>query len=68
MMIGKGYSVKGAIMEMNMVAEGFNGSAGIFHLNKKFEVEMPIADAVYRILHERMSPVIEMRLLTEELA
>ena len=68
MMIGKGYSVKGAIMEMNMVAEGFNGSNGIFHLNKKFEVEMPIADAVYRILHERMSPVIEMRLLTEELA
>ena len=67
-MIGKGYSVKGAIMEMNMVAEGFNGSNGIFHLNKKFEVEMPIADAVYRILHERMSPVIEMRLLTEELA
>ena len=68
MMIGKGYSVKGAIMEMNMVAEGFNGSNGIFNLNQKFEVEMPIADAVYRILHERMSPVIEMRLLTEELA
>ncbi|MFZ8836003.1 MAG: NAD(P)H-dependent glycerol-3-phosphate dehydrogenase [Flavobacteriales bacterium] len=67
LMIGKGYSVKGAIMEMNMVAEGFNGSTGIFHLNQKFEVEMPIADSVYRILHERMSPVIEMRLLTEQL-
>jgi glycerol-3-phosphate dehydrogenase (NAD(P)+) len=68
MMIGKGYSVKGAIMEMNMVAEGFNGSNGTFHLNQKFTVDMPIADSVYRILHERMSPVIEMRLLTEQLA
>ncbi|MFZ9055371.1 MAG: NAD(P)H-dependent glycerol-3-phosphate dehydrogenase [Flavobacteriales bacterium] len=68
MMIGKGYSVKGAIMEMNMVAEGFNGSNGIHHLNQKFGVDMPIADSVYRILHERMSPVIEMRLLTEQLA
>jgi len=53
---------------MNMVAEGFNGSNGIHHLNQKFGVDMPIADSVYRILHERMSPVIEMRLLTEQLA
>jgi len=67
MMIGKGYSVKGAMMEMNMVAEGFNGSKGTFHLNQEFKVDMPIADSVYRILHERMSPVIEMRLLTEQL-
>jgi glycerol-3-phosphate dehydrogenase (NAD(P)+) len=68
MMIGKGYSVKGAMMEMNMVAEGFNGSKGIHRMNEKFEVETPIADSVHRILHERMSPVIEMRLLTEQLA
>lgn len=69
MMIGKGYSVKGAIMEMNMVAEGFNGSRGIQIMNQeKYQVRTPIADAVYRILHERMSPVIEMRLLTEELS
>jgi glycerol-3-phosphate dehydrogenase (NAD(P)+) len=68
MMIGKGYSVKGAMMEMNMVAEGFNGSKGINRMNEKFVVDTPIADSVHRILHERMSPVIEMRLLTEELA
>ena len=68
MMIGKGYSVKGAIMEMDMVAEGFNGSRGIYQMNQRFQVQLPIADAVYRILHERMSPVIEMRLLTEELS
>ena len=46
-----------------MVAEGFNGSNGIFHLNKKFEVNAHCGK-LYRILHERMSPVIEMRLLT----
>lgn len=68
MMIGKGYSVKGAIMEMSMVAEGYNGSEGIYSMNKRFQVQLPIADAVYRILHERMSPVIEMRLLIEELS
>lgn len=67
LMIGKGYSVKGAVMEMSMVAEGYNGSEGIFHMNKRFQVHLPIANAVYRILHERMSPVIEMRLLVEEL-
>ncbi|MGB1076184.1 MAG: NAD(P)H-dependent glycerol-3-phosphate dehydrogenase [Flavobacteriales bacterium] len=67
-MIGKGYSVKGAIIEMDMVAEGFNGSQGIHEMNKKFQVRLPIADAVYRILHEKMSPVIEMRLLVEELS
>lgn len=68
MMIGKGYSVKGAIMEMSMVAEGYNGAEGIFEMNKRFKAQLPIADAVYRILHERMSPVIEMRLLIEELS
>jgi glycerol-3-phosphate dehydrogenase (NAD(P)+) len=68
MMIGKGYSVKGAMMEMNMVAEGFNGSQGIHRMKEQFSVETPIADSVHRILHERMSPVIEMRLLTEQLA
>jgi glycerol-3-phosphate dehydrogenase (NAD(P)+) len=67
-MIGKGYSVKGAIMEMEMVAEGFNGALGIHEMNKRFLAEIPIAEAVYRILHERMAPAIEIRLLVDELA
>ena len=67
-MIGKGYSVKGAIMEMDMVAEGYNGAQGIYLMNKRFQVHLPIADAVYRILHEKMSPVIEMRLLADQLS
>jgi glycerol-3-phosphate dehydrogenase (NAD(P)+) len=51
-----------------MVAEGFNGSKGIHRMNEQFSVDISIADSVHRILHERMSPVIEMRLLTEQLA
>ncbi|MFT4682918.1 MAG: glycerol-3-phosphate dehydrogenase (NAD(P)+) [Flavobacteriales bacterium] len=66
-MVGKGYSVKGAMMEMNMVAEGYYAAKGIHEMNKKFHVEMPIADAVYNILYERISPVIEMRLVADKL-
>ena len=67
-MIGKGYTVKSAILEMDMVAEGFTGSQGIHALNQKFDVDIPIAEAVYRILHEKMAPSIEMRLLSDELS
>ena len=67
-MIGKGYTVKSAILEMNMVAEGFTGSQGIHGMNQKFEVDIHIAEAVYRILHEKMAPSIEMRLLSDELS
>lgn len=67
-MVGKGYSVKGAILEMNMVAEGYYAARGIHAMNKRFKVDIPIADAVYRILYERISPVIEMRLLADQLS
>lgn len=63
-MIGKGYSVKSAILEMNMVAEGYNASKCIREINQKYGVKMPIADAVYNILYENISPAIEMKLLT----
>jgi len=66
-MVGGGYTVMAAVIEMQMVAEGMTGAKGIFEMNKEFMVEMPIADAVYRILHERMSPVLEMRLLSDVL-
>ena len=64
-MVGSGYTVKAAVIEMKMVAEGMTGAKGIFEMNKKYGVEMPIADAVYKILHERMSPVLELRLLSD---
>jgi glycerol-3-phosphate dehydrogenase (NAD(P)+) len=67
-MIGKGYSVKSAHIEMNMVAEGYYAVKSIFEMNKKFNVEMPILDAVYRIVYENVTPVVEMRILTDKLS
>jgi len=55
-MIGKGYSVKSAQLEMNMVAEGYNASKCINIINKNILAEIPIADTIYKILWEHLSP------------
>jgi len=66
-LLGKGYSVKYAQMEMLMIAEGFYAVKSIKEINKKYNVYMPITDAVYNIIYEKISPPIEIRLLTEQL-
>ncbi len=68
MMLGKGYSVKTAQLEMDMIAEGYYATKSVMAINEKFGVEMPILEAVNNIIYERISPVIEMRILTDKLS
>ena len=63
-MIGKGYSVIAARTEMNMIAEGYYACKSIHDINLKHEVDMPIAETLYRILYENASPAKEMTDLT----
>ncbi len=56
-MIGKGYSVRSAQLEMNMVAEGYNAAKCIYDLNRDIGAAMPIAETVYKILWENVKPV-----------
>ncbi|HET6254075.1 MAG TPA: NAD(P)H-dependent glycerol-3-phosphate dehydrogenase [Puia sp.] len=60
-MIGKGYSVKSAQLELNMVAEGYNASKCIYLKNKEIRAEMPIAEMIYRILWENVNVGIGMK-------
>ncbi|MFD1628457.1 NAD(P)H-dependent glycerol-3-phosphate dehydrogenase [Pseudopedobacter beijingensis] len=66
-MIGKGYTVRSAQLEMNMVAEGYYATDCIFQINKKYQVDMPILNAVYNILYQQYPPVLAMQKLSEGL-
>lgn len=55
-MIGKGYSVKAAQLELNMVAEGYNASRCIYVSNQTLGADIPIATAIYQILWEQLLP------------
>ena len=53
---------------MNMVAEGYYGVKCVHEINKQYKVDMLITDAVYHILYEKISPTVEMRILSDKLS
>jgi len=67
-MIGKGYTVKSAQLEMNMIAEGYYAVNCLHQVNKQYNVNMPICNAVYAILYEKRPPALEMKHLAEHLS
>lgn len=51
-MLGKGYSVMQAQLEMNMIAEGYYAVKCVYEINKNYKVNMPITEAVYNIIYQ----------------
>lgn len=66
-MIGKGYTVKSAQMEMSMIAEGYYAVKSAYKLNKEYKASTPIIDAVYRILYEGKDAKAEFKKLADKL-
>lgn len=66
-MVGKGYTVKSAQMEMNMVAEGYYATKSAYLLNENLGAKTPIIDAVYDILYNNKDPKKVFKKLTDKL-
>lgn len=64
-MIGKGYTVKSAMMEMSMIAEGYYASKSAYLIKENNKAKTPIIDAVYAVLYENKNPKITFKKLTE---
>lgn len=66
-MLGRGYSVKAAQLEMKMVAEGYYATKGIFELSQERNIELPIVSAVYAILYQNRSAALAIEQLKPQL-
>ena len=64
-LIGHGCTVKSALNEMTMIAEGYFAAACIHKINERLQIEIPIADMVYDVLYRRCSPRKRMKELTD---
>jgi len=67
-MIGKGYSVKAATLEIGMIAEGYYATKSLMEMNEKFNVDLPILTAVYHIIYANRSARKTMHELAEKLS
>ncbi|MFM7299520.1 MAG: NAD(P)H-dependent glycerol-3-phosphate dehydrogenase [Crocinitomicaceae bacterium] len=66
-MIGKGYSVANAQLEMKMVAEGYYATKSLVEINQKFKVEMPILEMVNAVIYRGINPQEAVNNLSEKL-
>ena len=66
-MIGKGYTVNAAQMEMNMIAEGYYATKSARYINSQYRTQIPIIEAVYLILYEGKRPEKIFEKLTKKL-
>lgn len=64
-MIGKGYSVKTAQLEMEMIAEGYYGAKCIYEINQRLKVNTPIIEVAYQVLYEKLNPSLAVKKLIE---
>lgn len=67
-MVGKGYSVKIAQLEMDMIAEGYFATKSLMEIKKDYDVEMPILEAVNNVIYEKISPRIEIKILADRMS
>lgn len=65
--IGKGYTIKSAQAEMNMIAEGYYATKCMHEINEKFKIDLPILDAVFQVLYNNADVANEMNKLTLKL-
>jgi glycerol-3-phosphate dehydrogenase (NAD(P)+) len=66
-MIGNGYTVQAAQLEMKMIAEGYYATKNMHELNEKMQIKMPIMDTVYQIIYEGKSARKAIEKLSEKL-
>jgi glycerol-3-phosphate dehydrogenase (NAD(P)+) len=66
-MIGKGYTVKAALVEMTMIAEGYYGTKTTYEMSTAFDGEYPILKCVYQVLYEKGNAKKKMNLLSKVL-
>lgn len=67
-MLGRGYSVKNAQLEMNMIAEGYYAVSTIYQIAEENLIELPVCTFVYDIIHKKMPPKKAFKVLKEQLS